>query len=498
MTRNPYRRNLVFSWVSILFNMVVIFFLTPYLIKELGELKYGIWIVINSIVGYMSLAEAGVNITTGRFVNFHIGENDLGSASKIISTSTAFYVLLPIAAMPVIWISCSVLFDLNNSNQNIFNDDTFFAIITTAAALFLNLLSSNTKIKLSVNLRFDIIALISIVEVTVRSLFIIYFLSYFAENTLLQISLATLASALSGLILSIFLSRIFGYDIPVTWVNVNRYSLRKIYSFSVWVLISNLGVMSISNTDNIIIAYYIGIEDVAIYATAFMLFTHLGTLLSKVNQIKIPTVTQALGARDRVKLNNEITGLRRLTGVLATPAIACFVVLVDPFIKLWLGDGFQRAILLSQVMAVALIMDISMQGIGAALWSKGIVKLLGLLKIGIAILNILISIYFMSFFDNKLLGIALATTVCRLLETSVIFPVLASRFLGISSLSINKANIAVLGCFVLLFVGFEVLGQVLTINSWLSFFAASLVFYSLGLVFCYFYFEKFNQRISST
>src|SRR5262245_66148008 len=60
------------NWAAFIATMLVAFFLAPYLIRNLGDARYGVWCVVESILAYFTLFDLGVAACLVRFVaKFH-------------------------------------------------------------------------------------------------------------------------------------------------------------------------------------------------------------------------------------------------------------------------------------------------------------------------------------------------------------------------------------------------------------------------------------------
>ena len=68
-----YSQNIIFSYLGHAANILVVFFLSPFVINNLGDQAYGIWVMLAGITGYLGLVELGVRGSTGRFINYNIG-----------------------------------------------------------------------------------------------------------------------------------------------------------------------------------------------------------------------------------------------------------------------------------------------------------------------------------------------------------------------------------------------------------------------------------------
>jgi len=480
MKVTQYQQNILASWSAMLLNIIIIFFLTPYLITEFGTYKYGIWLLINSLIGYLNFVELGINISTGRFVNIHIGKKEYKQASEVLSTTNFFYFVLPLVILPIFWFFSPEIINNFILSEEL-ADDIFYAVFFTASTFLVNLASANIRVRLNTKHRFDVASLIDIINTLTRTLLIIHLLYTEQDFSLTIISIFTLMGAFIALLLSVILSMKYGEKIPFLLSNVKYKTLKVILAFSGWVLISNIGAISINYTDNIIISYFINVSEVAIYSIGFMLITHLLTILSKINQVKIPSITQQVARGDVRSLNKEFNSLLFYSGIVTIPAICTFMSLVTAFIFLWLGAEFSDSTLISQVLAIPIVFNVVMQGVGAALWAKNIVKTLAILKITVAILNVVLSISFIQYFEDKLLAIAIATSLVSVIENIIIIPILASREINVSFITSAKIN-AVFLLLAMTTYSFIQLLMPAQITNWLDLIYASILLFSVSML----------------
>ena len=62
-------RNVLLNWAALIAEVAVAFFLTPFMVRSLGLAIYGIWSLLNSVIGYMGLVDLGIRGSVGRFLN---------------------------------------------------------------------------------------------------------------------------------------------------------------------------------------------------------------------------------------------------------------------------------------------------------------------------------------------------------------------------------------------------------------------------------------------
>ena len=74
--------NVGMNWASMAVNMVVPFFLMPFVVRHLGPVGYGVWILAVSTVSYLNLLDLGLRSAIIRFVSKSTTEGKIDEAQK--------------------------------------------------------------------------------------------------------------------------------------------------------------------------------------------------------------------------------------------------------------------------------------------------------------------------------------------------------------------------------------------------------------------------------
>ena len=61
--------NVGMNWVAMATGMVVPFFLSPFIVRHLGPIGYGVWILAVSTVSYLNLLDMGLRSSIVRYVS---------------------------------------------------------------------------------------------------------------------------------------------------------------------------------------------------------------------------------------------------------------------------------------------------------------------------------------------------------------------------------------------------------------------------------------------
>jgi len=88
------------SGVTLYFvNIVVVFVMSPVIIKALGNRDYGLWELVMSVIGYMGILDLGVGPALVRFVSVASGKQDRDDMQQTISTAFVFFLGIGVVSM---------------------------------------------------------------------------------------------------------------------------------------------------------------------------------------------------------------------------------------------------------------------------------------------------------------------------------------------------------------------------------------------------------------
>jgi O-antigen/teichoic acid export membrane protein len=94
------------NWAAFAATLAVSFFLAPYLIRHLGDARYGVWGVADAVLAYFTLFDLGIAACLVRFVARHNATGSRGELNKIVSAALFLFVL---AAGGVLVVGAAVL-----------------------------------------------------------------------------------------------------------------------------------------------------------------------------------------------------------------------------------------------------------------------------------------------------------------------------------------------------------------------------------------------------
>jgi len=99
---------MILSYANSLLLVAVNIFLTPFLIKSLGDSEYGVYQMISSFAGYLVLINFGTGTVMTRYVSIALANKDKKSEKNYIATCLVITAILGL----IILIAAMVLYAL--------------------------------------------------------------------------------------------------------------------------------------------------------------------------------------------------------------------------------------------------------------------------------------------------------------------------------------------------------------------------------------------------
>src|SRR5215469_10079381 len=82
----------VFSnWAFLFVNVLVAFWMTPFVVFHLGDSAYGIWALVLQLTGYMGVVDVGLRSALVRFISRLSARKDHASLNRLLSSALIIY-----------------------------------------------------------------------------------------------------------------------------------------------------------------------------------------------------------------------------------------------------------------------------------------------------------------------------------------------------------------------------------------------------------------------
>jgi len=406
----------IYKVVSIAIN----FFLVPLSIAYLGSEKYGLWLTIFSFIGWFSFFDFGIGNGLRNKLTTALSSNDMKLAKSYVSTayfSMMFIVffLITIFAIPFYFVPWESFFNYVDNSESIVQ---LLSIVYTIFAINLVLKMITTIYfadqKSSVPGFIQMIGQIIIFGT-------IYIATQSENSSLIFYGSVVVGSQMLVFILASFIAFFGKYSaIRPSLKAFDRTHLRDILSLGGKFFLIQITYIFIYSTDNLIINYFLGAEQVTIFNIAFKYFMFATMATSIILEPYWSAFTNAATNNDEQWIKRSLINLLKISAMVSLVIIA-MVFVADIAYELWIGNNIKVPFLLTVLIAINTIISVFMRPF--VMYINGLSKLKLQMYNGIfaAILNIPLSIVLSVNYDMGISGVILSTILLQL-PASIIYP----------------------------------------------------------------------------
>ncbi len=417
--------NIFSNWANLLILIGARFFLTPFMIHQLGDKEYGIWILIVSTIGYMELLNMGMNTAVIRYTSKFLKIDDKEKVNEIFNTSLALFSALGIFILLLVLLLGNYFPDLFNFDGNYYYKIIFIIIGINLAFQFIFYVFPAV---LSATHKFFEINIITTTTFLINTALVIIFL--IAGYKLMALALIYLCTnLLKGILLSLYAMKTIP-EVKFDSRAVKRDTFKEIFSYTFYNFLLKISSKINMTGSIIIIGYFLSAGAVTFYAIAMNLITYLHTLIMQIQRVLVPRFSELEAQNKTEQIQENFLALTRYTLIVALPIAYIFFFYGDAFIELWIGEKY--ASLSGEILAILVIgkiFHISQLSTETALKGISKHKNLSFLRIAESVSVLILSILLVEKYE--LIGIAYANAIPVVFFNLLVVPVYACNLLKI-------------------------------------------------------------------
>lgn len=313
-------------------------FLTPYIIRTLGDSAYGFWVTLASFIGYASLLEFGVQPAVVKLVGQYRGAGDEQKLNELITTALAFFLAVGLLAslgcifLIPIWVTRFVE-DLHQIDQT---GLLFVAIGAEALVSYLNYLVTGI---LYGSQRYHLKNLIDSSGWVLNAILVFTLLPI---GGLLALVCAKL---ISDTLIVIAASVAVHRAMPALRLDpglIRRSSLGELVHFGGRVFVSATTTRVANYAQPLIISTAISASATAFFAVPLKLMEYARQIGYALTTSFMPMFSELQGRKETDLLREVYLDYTRYLFTLLVPIAVLLMVYGSSFIGLWIGPEYQE------------------------------------------------------------------------------------------------------------------------------------------------------------
>lgn len=427
--------NTIFNVVTLVSSAVITFFLIRFFLAQLGESRYGVWVLIGSIFQYRRLLDMGMNSSIDRYIPVGLAKGDNEAIQRVLSTSLFFFSVVAVVCILlslVIYLNIGAWFTI--ASDMVGTAGLLVLIVGSCFALAMPLQLSSAL--LSGLQRYDILNFAELFVLLLRTVLIVVLLQ--RGLGLLTMGLVFGISEIAVRLVQFVFARRLLAQASITLKSVDFKLLREMLAYGINTFLYTMGALILFKASDVIIAMYIGTEEVSQFAIAIAGVVLLSQFLRAFTAAIKPAVSD-LDARDEHSRVREISFLMQKYSLLMIIPAGCFLVVMGrDFLQVWVGEEFQNPAAVNSMSIILAILTLghclrlAQHSNFVVLVGKGEHRLFGLFAMVTALLCVVASVVSIKVFNLGLLAVAWSNCLPVALISGVVLPIYFNRKMKIS------------------------------------------------------------------
>lgn len=472
--------NLIANIISYSTNIIISFFLTPYLIKVLGKETYSFYPMANNFVTYMSIITVALNSMASRFITIEISKNNIHKAN--IYFSSVFYSNIIMSIVLLIPMCLIVLF--LDSIVNI-----PFDLVCTIKILFslvfismlINIITSVFSVAVFAKNRIDLRSLGDIFQSLLKvSLYLILFFCF--KPTIIYVGIVSVILSITYFIIHSFYTRKLMPEMHISFAYFDLSAIKEILLSGVWNSVYQIGSSLMFSLAilycNVLVSPAAGGE----YSIIQTIPNFINGVISMLSAVFLPVITQTYATKSIDSVIYEIKKSQKVMGMITNIPIAVFIAVGVEFYQLWVpGENSIRLHILSVLTIVHLIII----GVSWTLSNLNTVlnkvKIPSLYMILSGILNFIMVLFLTRKTNLGIYAIPLSSCFILLIWAGVFIPVYPCIVLNISKRTFYPSIIKAIISSIIIFLFTLFIKNYISIYSWLTLFVVCFIGGIFGL-----------------
>lgn len=483
MKINQLKFGIYLSYISLFVTNITNLILTPFIIRNLGQSEYGLYMLIGAFVGYIAVLDFGLSNTTVRFVAKYRAENDKKEEENFLFSTFIIYSIISIV---VLVIGTIIYLNLDR----IFTNSLTINEIEIAKAMFI-ILIINLALTLPMNLfngiitayeRFVFPKALTITRTLLRAIIILILLSVGYK----AIAIVIVDAIFNVLMMLISIAYVFlKLKVKIRMHYLNFSIFKEIFSYSFLIFISVVVDQIYWRIGHLVLGIVASTSEVAVFSIGMVFGQYFITFSTAISGVFLPKITKMVVKNvSGEELTDLLIKTGRLQFLILGLVLGGFILFGKKFILLWAGPEYGISWIIALIVMIPLSVVLT-QTIGISiLQAKNMHGFRAIAYLFIAIINVFISIYLAKVYGS--VGAAIGTTLSLIFGNIIAMNIYYHVKVGLNIPRFYKEVSK--GIFISLIISVAV-GSVLLLfssNSWITLIIQCIIYSIIYIILMWF------------
>jgi O-antigen/teichoic acid export membrane protein len=408
--------------VNPIVNIAVAFFMIPFIIGHLGDRWYGLWIFVGTMIGYFGFLDLGIATANERYIARALGQHDQREVDRVFNSSLALCAFVSVVSLVLTAIVIAICpYYLRSHPEDVMSFRLVVMLVGIDMAVafpmraFFGLLYAH--------IRYDVVNLIGIVKVAVRTALTVWALG--VGHGIVWLASITLVCDLveDGANLAFVFHRF--PETALRLVDVSRKTLRELFGYSVYSFISTIAWQLRFNLDPLVITKFLGLRFVTHYSIGSRIAGYYLNMVGNAISSMKPVFSRLEGRGDVVQLREQYLFTVKLNAILSTLIGGTILIYGKAFMLRWMGANYLDSFHVLVVLTIGMLCNALQAAPSALLYGISKHRPYAIIVVAEGIVNLALSILLVKRYG--IVGVALGTTIPMFFTSLFIVPYFANR-----------------------------------------------------------------------
>lgn len=425
----------ILSYVSIIITTLIQLLYTPLLIRMLGQSEYGLYSLVSSIIGYLTVLDLGFGNAIVVYTAKYRAQKKYDEEKKLHGMFYDIFILIGIVATVlgiILYLLVPNIFGNTMNSMEISKMKVMMLILTFNLAITFPFSIYSSIINAYEKFTFQ--KIIGIISSVLKPILMIPLL-FFGYKSITMCIIITLTNII--VMFSNYLYCKNKLNVKIKFVGFDKVIFKTIFGYSFFIFLGVIVDKINWSVDQFVLGAVSGTVAVSIYTVASNINSLFINLSTAISGILLPKMSKMVAKKaNNEEITEEFIKVGRIQYLIVFLMASGFVLFGKEFINFWVGKGFETAYYIAIILIVPLCVPL-IQNLGISIMqAKNMHKFRSILLAIIAIANIAISIPLAKLFDG--IGSAIGTSISLILGNIIILNIYYQKKVGINIIKFWK------------------------------------------------------------
>lgn len=419
---NQRKAGAILSYISIIVSTLVQLLYTPLLIHKLGQSEYGLYSLVSSIIGYLTVLDLGFGNAIIVYTAKYRAQKKYDEEKKLHGM---FFVIFCIIGAITTLLGLVLYF-----NVNLFFDNTMTDVELHETKIMMLILTFNLAITFPFTIYSSIISayekftfqkVMSIVNTILKPVFMIPLL-FLGFKSVAMCVVITIVNVI--ILMSNYLFCKNKLNIKIRFKGFDSKLFKTIFGYSFWVFLGVIVDKVNWSTDNFVLGSVAGTIEVSIYSVASQLNNLFINLSTAISGVFLPKMSKLVADKaDSKEVSKEFIKIGRLQYYVIFLMCSGLILFGKTFIVKWAGSEFEESYYVALLLIIPICIPL-IQNLGLSIMqAMNKYKFKSISTAIMAVFNVIISVCLARKFGavGAAAGTAIALVICNIIIINIYY-----------------------------------------------------------------------------